>query len=401
MRASAHDPPRHPDGQAADRPAGRRATARPAAARVLLPRVRRRAPAHPGRPGAAAHRGDTGRDRADVAYALRWRAIDPCDYDAAGRATGTPGLVTMPAHDRMGAPVLGTGFAPSGRHLIPEFVTADFADLPMPANATLVAYAAGRRRGRALHLPAGAARLAADGRPAVAAPARRAAASITPDQEYVPARRPAVGGRLRRHVPRRGVRGRGRPAGRVPGAGDDPGGPLPGRDPEPAAPSTRRWRDAPCRCSRQEAGWLRLRLCRPDPDGGRPARRTVLRARRLRGLGAAGRGHRPPGSSTSATSSSSEPADPSRASSSSTIDGSSLRNTGVGAASGVPAAIGTDSQRRADRVVAGQHRVGRAAVEVVTSTISGIGACTPVPPSSSCTFCAECGRNGVSSVLRR
>ena len=25
----------------------------------------------------------------------------------------------------------------------------------------------------------------------------------------------------------------------------------------------------------------------------------------------------------------------------------------------------------------------------------------PVPPSSSCTFCAECGRNGVSSVLRR
>ena len=34
--------------------------------------------------------------------------------------------------------MLGTGFIPSGRHLIPEFVTRDVADLPMPANASLL-----------------------------------------------------------------------------------------------------------------------------------------------------------------------------------------------------------------------------------------------------------------------
>ena len=34
------------------------------------------------------------------------------------------------------------------------------------------------------------------------------------------------------------------------------------------------------------------------------------------------------------------------------------------------------------------------------STICGAGDHTPSPPSSSCTCCAECGRNGVSSVLQ-
>src|ERR671926_3128 len=36
----------------------------------------------------------------------------------------------------------------------------------------------------------------------------------------------------------------------------------------------------------------------------------------------------------------------------------------------------------------------------VTSSTCGAGDQTPVPPSSSCTFCAECGRNGVSSALQ-
>src|SRR5919107_96804 len=36
----------------------------------------------------------------------------------------------------------------------------------------------------------------------------------------------------------------------------------------------------------------------------------------------------------------------------------------------------------------------------VTSTTCGCADQTPVPPSSSCTFCADCGRNGVSSALQ-
>ncbi|MDG4768070.1 hypothetical protein O7632_28855 [Solwaraspora sp. WMMD406] len=83
--------------------------------------------------------GDAGRDSLDVAYALRWRAIDPVDYEIpAGPAY--QGLVTMPPRDRIGPPVLGTGFTPSDRHLIPEFVTANFTDVPLSANAALLAY---------------------------------------------------------------------------------------------------------------------------------------------------------------------------------------------------------------------------------------------------------------------
>jgi hypothetical protein len=74
-----------------------------------------------------------------VAYALRWRATDPLDFEIPMGAAqaGLPGL---PAHSRVGAMVLGTGFTPSADDLIPEFVTAGFADLPMPANAQLLAY---------------------------------------------------------------------------------------------------------------------------------------------------------------------------------------------------------------------------------------------------------------------
>jgi hypothetical protein len=71
---------------------------------------------------------------------LRWRAVDPVDYQV---PAGEPvaGLTVMPAHDRIGAPVLGTGFAPSSAELIPEWITTDFADLPMPANSSIIAFA--------------------------------------------------------------------------------------------------------------------------------------------------------------------------------------------------------------------------------------------------------------------
>jgi hypothetical protein len=74
-----------------------------------------------------------------VAYALRWRAVDPSDYEVPMGDVQT-GLSALPAHSRIGPMVLGTGFTPSSDDLIPEFVTAGFADLPLPANAQLLAY---------------------------------------------------------------------------------------------------------------------------------------------------------------------------------------------------------------------------------------------------------------------
>jgi hypothetical protein len=75
----------------------------------------------------------------EVAYALRWRAVDPLDYEIPS-APWQPGIAVLPGHLRVGSLVLGTGFTPSTDDLIPEFITAGFADLPMPANAQLLAY---------------------------------------------------------------------------------------------------------------------------------------------------------------------------------------------------------------------------------------------------------------------
>jgi hypothetical protein len=74
-----------------------------------------------------------------VVYALRWRAVDPLDYEVPGWAE-QPGLSALPSHERVGAMVLGTGFSPSTDDLVSEFVTGGFADLPIPANAQLLAY---------------------------------------------------------------------------------------------------------------------------------------------------------------------------------------------------------------------------------------------------------------------
>lgn len=83
--------------------------------------------------------GDAASRPGDVIFALRWRAVDPADY-AVPFTAAYPGLVGMPAHDRSGPPVIGNGFAPADRHLIPEFVTADLGDLPLTANASIVAF---------------------------------------------------------------------------------------------------------------------------------------------------------------------------------------------------------------------------------------------------------------------
>jgi hypothetical protein len=77
----------------------------------------------------------------DVAFALRWRAVDPADYAVPSRSA-YGGLVRISPHDRLGAPVLGTGFAPSRVHIIPEWITADLVDLPLTARAELIAFTA-------------------------------------------------------------------------------------------------------------------------------------------------------------------------------------------------------------------------------------------------------------------
>jgi hypothetical protein len=78
---------------------------------------------------------------AEAAYLLRWRAVDAMDYEIpAGKAFD--GLTRMPSRTRSGPHVIGTGFAPAAKHLIPEFVTADLADIPLSAGAALVAYTA-------------------------------------------------------------------------------------------------------------------------------------------------------------------------------------------------------------------------------------------------------------------
>jgi hypothetical protein len=83
--------------------------------------------------------GTDGTASTEVAYALRWRAVDPVDYEVPS-APWQPGLAVLPTHLRVGSIVLGTGFSPSTDELIPEFITAGFADLPMPANAQIIAY---------------------------------------------------------------------------------------------------------------------------------------------------------------------------------------------------------------------------------------------------------------------
>ncbi|MET3428643.1 hypothetical protein BJ973_007855 [Actinoplanes tereljensis] len=198
----------------------------------------------------------------EVAYALRWRAVDPVDYEVpAGPAQ--PGLALLPAHSRVGAMVLGTGFSPSTDDLIPEYVTAGFADLPIPANAQLIAYVPGgeeiilytyqpEQHGW-LRLAGPRWRHLLDNLP-----------GVTPDREYVPCTSP----------------GSAKLVGRIKDkeyeAVADP--------PEefrvraltraaryPVTTLSRRaeqalWRNAPCWVLQRDESWARLRLVRPDGD---------------------------------------------------------------------------------------------------------------------------------------
>ncbi|WP_335985797.1 hypothetical protein [Glycomyces sp. MUSA5-2] len=78
-------------------------------------------------------------DVRDIAFCLRWRAIGPDDYTSSELAN-FPGLVGIPGRERRGSMVLGTGFLPSGTHLIAEYATAGLADLPLSARAEILAY---------------------------------------------------------------------------------------------------------------------------------------------------------------------------------------------------------------------------------------------------------------------
>lgn len=207
--------------------------------------------------------GEAGRAVPEVAYLLRWRAADPVDFVAPVGAEHR-GLSRIPSHDRIGPPVLGTGFAPSGRHLIPEFVTRDFADLPLPANAALLAHTSDgdevvlytyqpEQRGwlrmagpRWRHLLAGV-------------------PGVSPDQEYV-----STAEAVRSTVLIGGYRGQEHEA-----VADPPNEfrvlAMTRAARYPVENLVRRaryvtWRGALCLVLTGESGWLRVRLCRPDPD---------------------------------------------------------------------------------------------------------------------------------------
>ena len=198
----------------------------------------------------------------EVAFALRWRAVDPIDYEVPG-APGQPGLAALPAHSRVGAMVLGTGFSPSADDLIPEFITAGLADLPMPANAQLIAYpAAGEEVVLFAYQPEqhGWLRLAGprwrhllEGLP-----------GVSPDQEYVPCS-DAGSSRL---VGQAG-------ANEYEAVADPPGEfrvrALTRAARYPVTTLSRRseqaqWRGVPCWVLQRDDSWARLRVIRPDAD---------------------------------------------------------------------------------------------------------------------------------------
>ncbi|MFC3504239.1 hypothetical protein ACFOOK_25185 [Micromonospora krabiensis] len=207
--------------------------------------------------------GEVGRDGGEVTYALRWRATDPVDYDVpVGEAHR--GLSALPPRDRLGAPVLGTGFVPSSNQLIPEFVTRDFADLPMPANATLLAYPAD-----GVEVVLYSYQAEQRGWLRMVGPQWRhliaAVPGLSPDQEYLPT---GDAPRATQLVGRYGDS-------EYEAVADLPGGfrvlamTRAARYPVDAVARRLRfasWRGVSCLVLREEAGWLRLRLRRPDPD---------------------------------------------------------------------------------------------------------------------------------------
>ncbi len=207
---------------------------------------------------------------ADVVFGLRWRAVDPIDYHIpfslpVGDLPAYQGLITISGHNRVGPPVLGTGFAASSQSLVPEFVTADLADLPMPAGTTLVAFTPeGLEIGLYLYLPEQRAWTRMFG------PQWRHLVASMPevpaDQEYVPMTADHSAGSTLV----------GRYSGELYEALADPPREFrvlararAARYPvETLARRTRHveWRGVACTVVRAEGDWVRLRLTRPDGD---------------------------------------------------------------------------------------------------------------------------------------
>jgi hypothetical protein len=203
-----------------------------------------------------------GTDPGDVVFALRWRAVDPLDYTVPS-VDAYPGLVGLPPRDRLGPPIIGSGFAPADRQLIPEFVTVDLADLPLTAAASLVAFTADGTEVTLYTYVAeqhGWTRMwGPQWRDALAC----LAGGFPGDQEYFP-------------IPPAPTRFVGRHRGQVYDAVADPPGEF------RLAAKTRtarlpvesiarravygRWRGALCTVVRNEAGWLRVRPCHPDAE---------------------------------------------------------------------------------------------------------------------------------------
>jgi hypothetical protein len=205
---------------------------------------------------------------AAVVFGLRWRAVAPTDYHIpfsieVGQLPSYAGLTTISPHDRLGPPVLGTGFAPSRSHLVPEFVTADLADLPLPVGTSIVAFPPdGKEITLYIYIPEQRAWTRMYG------PQHKhllgGLAEISTEQEYVQSTFEHVGGsvllgRFRDEIyeavadPPDGFRVLSRArAARYPV--------------EAVARRTRyvTWRDAPCTVVRVDGDWYRLRLCRPD-----------------------------------------------------------------------------------------------------------------------------------------
>jgi hypothetical protein len=204
----------------------------------------------------------TGSVDSPVSYALRWRAVDPIDYEIPMGPVQI-GLAGLPAHSRVGTMVLGTGFTPSSDDLIPEFVTAGFADLPLTANAQLVAYtpsgdevvlyAYQPEQHGWLRLAGPRWRRLLDGLP-----------GVSPDQEYVPCS-DAGSSRL---VGQAG-------ANEYEAVADPPGEfrvrALTRAARYPVTTLSRRseqaqWRGVPCWVLQRDDSWARLRVIHPDAD---------------------------------------------------------------------------------------------------------------------------------------